>query len=158
MEIGRGIGFVLGLARPAAHQSHHIHDVIVRFIELCLREVWKQAIVAAVTIHNDDLLATVARHLIGGLLQQLELKSRTVSHRAWFVLRLKNLPEIIFRKNDRVFLLRRIQRRVAHVQQIVAQRQMRSMFLQDAERQQTHTLTTRNGIAELSRAQLLPMG
>ncbi len=46
----------------------HIDDIVVGLVELRLREVGEQAIVAAVTVDDQDFLAAVAGHLIGGLL------------------------------------------------------------------------------------------
>src|SRR5207249_11937517 len=119
------------------------------------REVGKQAVVAAVTVHDDDLLAAIARHLVGRLLQQLELQSPAVGHRAWLVFRLKDLPEIVLGKDDRVFLLGGIERYVSHVEQIVAQWQMQPMFFQYSEWEQARALCAGDGIAELGRGQFL---
>jgi len=45
-----------------------------RRLELRLREIGEQTVVAAVAIHDDDLLAAVPGHLVGRLLQQVELQ------------------------------------------------------------------------------------
>src|SRR5690349_22453383 len=126
-------------------------------IQLCLREVRKQAVVAAVAVDDNDLLAAVAGHFISGLLQQVKLKPRAVGYRAGLVLCLEDLSKIILGKDDCVLLLRRIQSGVADVEQIIAQRQVEPVLLQDAERQQAYALSARNAIAELRRAELLPM-
>ena len=52
---------------------------------------------------------------------------------AGFVLGFKNLAEIIFRKNDCVLLFGGVQRGVADVQQIGAERKMRAVFFENAE-------------------------
>ena len=64
---------MLRLARAGARDSEHVDDVIVRCLELRLGEERQQAVVAAVPVHDDDLLAAIPRHLVRGLLQQLEL-------------------------------------------------------------------------------------
>src|SRR5438874_644218 len=47
----------------------NVNHVIMRLVELRLRKVREQMLVPAVAINNDDLLAAVAGHLVGGLLQ-----------------------------------------------------------------------------------------
>src|SRR5678815_5108601 len=54
------IRLVLRFARSAARQPLHVHDVIVRRLELRLREIGQQAVVAPMAIHDDDLLATLS--------------------------------------------------------------------------------------------------
>ena len=49
----------------------------------------------------SDLCAAVRRHLTSGLLLQLELSLRAVSDRARLVLRLEDLPEVIFGETPR---------------------------------------------------------
>src|SRR5207245_2767279 len=157
MHIRRRIRFVLRLTRAAARDSQHVHDVIMRRLELRLREKGEQAVVAAVTVHDDDLLAAIAGHLVGRFLEQLELQSPAVGHRARFVLGFEDLPEVVLRKNDGVFLLGGIECDVAHVEQIVAQGQVRPMLLHDAEWEQTSTLGPGDPVLEIGRRQLLPM-
>src|SRR5712691_731414 len=71
--------------------------------------------------------------------------------------RFENLPKVVFGKDDGVFLLGGIEGGVAHVEQIVAQWQMRAVFLQYAEWEQARTLRPGDAVAELGRRQLLPM-
>src|SRR5439155_75804 len=47
----------------------------MRRVELRLREIRKQAVVATVTVHDDDLPAAIPCHLVGRFLQQFELQS-----------------------------------------------------------------------------------
>jgi len=110
-----------------------------------------------VPVHDDDLLATIPGHLVGRLLQQVELQSPAVGDRARLMFRLENLPEIVFGKDDGVFLLGGIERCVSHVEQIVAQGQMQPMLLQNAEREQAGALRPGDGVVELGRGQFLPM-
>src|SRR2546430_13965915 len=56
-----------------------------------------------------------------------------VGDRAWLMFRFENLPEVVLGKDDRVFLLGGVEGGVAHVEQIVAQGQMRAVLLQNAE-------------------------
>jgi len=78
----------------------------VRLVELRLREEGKQMLVSAVAVDDDDFLAAIARHLIGGFLKEFQLKFHAVRDGARLVLGFKNLAEIIFGKNDGVLLLR----------------------------------------------------
>src|SRR5438094_5863601 len=85
------------LCRPAgavAFAVKHVHYVVLGAGHLCLREEGKQVFVSAVAVHDDDFLAAVARHLVGGFLQQFQLELHTVGHRTGLVLRFKNLSEI----------------------------------------------------------------
>ena len=112
----------------------------MRLLQLRLREERQQMFVAAVTIHDDDLLATIARHLVGGFLQELQLHLGAVSDRAGFMHGFKDLPEVIFGKHYSVFLLGGVQTDVANIQQIGAQGQVSTMLLQNAEWQQASTV------------------
>ena len=113
----------------------NIDHIVVRLIELRLREEWQQVFVAAVAVDDDYFLAAVARHLVGGFLQQGELHLAAVGDGSGLVAGFGDLSEIIFGEDDGVFLLGGVQRGVADVEQIGAQRQMRSVLLQDAEGQ-----------------------
>src|SRR5277367_3146498 len=64
----------------------HVDYVIVRLIELGLREIWEQVFVAAVAIHDDDFFAAVAGHFVGGFLQQLQLQIGAVGDGTGLVL------------------------------------------------------------------------
>jgi len=72
----------------------NVDHVVVRFIELGLREVRKQALVAAVAVDDDHFLAAVASHLVGGFLQQGELHPAAVSHGSGLVTGFGNLAKI----------------------------------------------------------------
>ena len=129
----------------------------MRRVELRLREIRKQAVVAAVPVHDDDLLAAIPGHFVGRLLQQFELQPPAVGHRARLLFRFGDLAEIVLRKYDRVFLLGGIEGDVPHVEQIVAQWEMRPMLLHDAEGQQARALRPGDAVLEFGRRQLLPM-
>jgi hypothetical protein len=60
------------------------------------------------------------------------------------------------REDNSVFLPHSLQRSVAHVQQIRSQRQMRSMFFQNAKGQQTRSLRLLHAKPKISRRQFLP--
>ena len=110
-----------------------VDHVVVWLVELCLREVWQQAFVAAVAVDDQNFLAAVAGHLVGGFLQQGELQVAAVGYRAGFVAGFDNLAEIIFGEDDGVFLLGGVQRGVAYIEQVGADGQVRAVLLQDAE-------------------------
>src|SRR6185437_765874 len=58
---------------------------------------------------------------------------------------LEDLSKVILGKDDRVILIRRVQRGIAHIQQIGSQRQMRTMLFENAEWQQACALGTLGG-------------
>src|SRR5882672_8315901 len=144
-------------AGAAAFAVEDVHDIVVWLIHLRLREEGKQVLIAAVAVDDDDFLAAVARHLVGGFLKQPQLKLHAVGHGARLVLGLKNLAKIIFGKNDGVLLLRGVQRRVAHVQEIGAEREMWAVLFQNAEWEQTRALRLLNRQAEVRCRQLFPL-
>ena len=109
------------------------------------------------TVHDQDLLAAVARHLVGGLLQQGQLKPAAIGHGAGLVLRFRDLSEVVFGKNDDVFLFRGVQSGITHVEQIGAQGEVRSMLLDDSEWQQTRALRTLDAFAEISGGEFFPV-
>src|SRR5882672_1506465 len=150
-------GFFRGTAGAAAFAVEDVHDIVVWLIHLRLREEGKQVLVAAVTVHDDDFLAAIARHLVGRFLKQLQLKLHAVRDGARLVLGLKNLAKIIFRKNDGVLLLRGVQRRVAHVQEVGTQREMRAVLFQNAEWEQACSFGLLDRQAEVRCRQLFPL-
>src|SRR5256885_1097141 len=91
-------------AFAAAPASEHVDDIIMWAIELALGKIRNQVLISSVAIDDDNLLASIASHLIRGFLKQAKLQLHAVGHRAGLVLRLENLPEVIFRKNHSVLL------------------------------------------------------
>src|SRR5580698_7201593 len=81
-----------------------INDIIMRSLQLRLREIREKILVTAVTINDDDLLAAVPAHFVGGFLQQIKLHVHAVGNRSGFMPRLSDLAEIISRKNDGIFV------------------------------------------------------
>jgi len=65
------------------------------------------------------------------------------------VLRFKNLTEIVFRKRRTgVFLLDRMERGVADVEEIGAERKMRAVFFKNAEGKNANAFGLSDGVAE----------
>src|SRR5207253_9965821 len=124
--------------------SEDVDDIIVGFVELRLREEGEKAVVAAVTVDDQDFLAAIARHLVGGLLQQSELQVAAVSHGSGFVARFGDLAEIVFGEDDCVFLLGGMERGVADIEKIGAERQVGTVLLQNSEREKTCPLGAMN--------------
>ena len=152
---------VLRGGRPGTfslRKSEDVNDVIARRRELCLREQREQAVVAAVTIHDQDFLAAVARHLLHGFLQERELGAQAVGDRSRLLLGFEDLPEVVLGKDHGVFLLNRVQRGEANVEEVSAQREMRTMLFDDAEGKQTDSLRLVNGLHEVGSRELLPLG
>src|SRR5216684_1722612 len=64
-----------------------------------LREKRKQMVVPTMPVHDENVLASIARHFVGCLLQQLQLQLGTVGHSSWLVFRFKDLTEVVIEKN-----------------------------------------------------------
>ncbi len=94
-------GFFPGAARAIALANDGVNNIVVWFVELRLREVGNKAFVAAVAVDDEDFLATVAGHLVGGFLEKPELEVAAVGNGAGLVLRFENLAEIIIREKRR---------------------------------------------------------
>src|SRR5882762_9373660 len=130
----------------------------MRLVQLRLREKWNQVFVAAVAVDNDYFFAPVAGHLISGFLEQMQLQIHAVRYRSGFVLGFEDLAEIIFGKDHRVFLRRSLQRNVAHIQQIGAEREMRSVLFQNAERKKARALGLLDSRTKIRGSKLFPFG
>ena len=108
-------------------------------------------------VDDENFLAAVARHLVGGFLQQRQLQVAAVGDGSGLVARFGNLAEIIFGEDDGVFFLGGVQRGVTHIEQIGAQGQVRPVFFQNAEGQQASSLRTMNALAEVGGGQFFPV-
>src|SRR5467141_1504401 len=128
----------------------------MRLVQLRLREKWNQVFVAAVAVDNDYFFAAIAGHLISGFLEQMQLQIHAVRYRSGFVLGFEDLAEIIFGKDHRVFLRRGLQRNVAHIQQIGAEREMRSVLFQNAERKKARALGLLDSRTKIRGGELFP--
>ena len=142
-------GFLGRTAGATAFADYSVDDVVVRLFELRLREIGDEALVAAVAVDDEDFLAAVAGHLVGGFLEKLELEIAAVGDGAGFVLGFEDLAKIVFRKNDGVFLLGGVKRGVADVQKIGAERKMRAVFFENAEGEDTDAFGLSDGVAEV---------
>src|ERR1700746_1246378 len=127
----------------------NIDNVIVRLVELCLREIGKQAFVAAMAVDDENFSAAVAGHFVGGFLQKIQLNLPTVGDGAGFVLGFEDLPEIIFRENNGEFFFRGVQRGVANVDQIGAEGKMRAVLFQNAEGEDAGALGKFDGVVKM---------
>src|SRR5580704_17889236 len=87
----------------------------------------------------------------------MELNVDAVSDRAGFMLCLKNLPEIVRRKNHGVFLVGTVFGRIPNIEQVGAERQMRPVFFDKPERQQTDALRLLNPFYKVSRSEFFPL-
>ena len=76
--------------------------------------------VSAVPVHNHNLLAAIARHLVCRFLQEIELYMHAVGHSPRLLPRFGDLSEIIRGEDQRVLLLCGMLDRVAHIDQIGA--------------------------------------
>src|ERR1700751_319073 len=143
-------------ARRSLHQPQHVHHIIMRFFQLALSKVRQQMLIPPMPIYNQNFLAPIARHLIRGLLQKLQLQLRTVSDGPRLMLSFEYLPKVILRKNQSILLSSRLQSRITYIQKIGPQGQMRTMLLQNSKRQNTSPLRLANSRPEIGRRQLFP--
>src|SRR5260370_37422490 len=111
----------------------------------------------AVAVDDQDFLAAVASHLVRGCLKQCQLQIATVGNGAGLMTRLGDLAEIILREDHGILLLSRMQCRVTRIEQIGANRHVRSMLLENAEWQQARALRTLDHLEEVWSRQFLPM-
>ena len=67
---GASGGFHRGASRCVVVREtvEDVDDVVMRQLQLGLREERQQVFISAVSVHDDNLFAAVAAHLIGGLL------------------------------------------------------------------------------------------
>src|SRR5262245_17601951 len=104
-------GVVIGgllQSRPSGRTQirlKYIYDKVARRRKLRLSKERKQIIIPAVSVGDNDLLAAVAGHLVGGLLQQIELQPWAISNRARLVPGFEDLTKIILRVDNRILLL-----------------------------------------------------
>jgi len=85
-------------ARRRLHSAEHIHHIVMGLFQLALSKERQQVFVSAVPVHDDDLLTTVARHLVGGFLQQLQLELPAVRNGTGLVPGFKDLAKVILGK------------------------------------------------------------
>src|SRR6516225_478284 len=114
-------------------------------------------LIAAVAVDDENLFATVAGHFIGSFLEQLQFEWGAVCDGSRFVLRFKDLAEVVLGKYHRVFLLGSVYGCIANVEQIRTKRQMRPVLLENAKRKNTGALRFLNGSAEIVGGELLPL-
>src|SRR5215469_1155690 len=108
-------------------------------------------------VDDYDLLATVARHLVGSFLQQVQLQPSAVGNGPRLVLGFEDLSEVVFGIDNRVLLCSTMERHVADVDQISAERQLRTMLFDDAKREEAGALGLLNRFHKVSRGQFLPL-
>src|SRR5438270_12291590 len=80
-----------------------------------------------------------------------------VSHSTGSVLGLENIAEVALMKYHRVLQIGRMQSRIAYIEQIGSQGQVRSMFLQNAKGQQACALGLLNSATKVRGSQFFPI-
>src|SRR5580765_2558597 len=135
----------------------YVDDIVMRLIKLRLCEKRQQAVIASVAVDDQDLLTSIARHLICRFLEEGELQSAAESHGAGLMFGLCDLSEVILREHDRIFLLSSVKCGVANIQQICSERQVWTMFLDNPKGKQAYALGTMNPFAEVGSSEFLPM-
>ena len=86
----------------------------------------------------------------------MELQRGAVSHSAGLLPGLKDLAEVVIGKNDCVFFLGSVERGIARVDEICAERQMRTVFFNDAEGQNARVLRLFDAVGEIGRGEFFP--
>src|ERR1019366_3630182 len=158
-----GVHAALGFQRrPSGNifvgQTKNIDHVIARGGQLRLREKRQQAVVAAMTVDDQNLLASIAGHLFDRLLQKHELCGQAVGNGPGLLLRFEDLSEIVFRKNHRILLHDSVHHCKPHVDEVGPERKMRSMLLDDSERKQADTLGLMDSLHEIGGSEFFPLG
>jgi hypothetical protein len=110
-----------------------------------------------VTVDDQNFLAAVAGHLVGGFLQQGELQGAAVGHGAGLVLGFGDLAEIVFGENDGVFLLGGVQRGITDIEKVGAERKMWAVLFQDSEGEQARPLGAMNSFAKVGGGEFFPV-
>ena len=116
---------------------------------MCLAEERQQRLISAVAIDDHDFLAAVAGHLADRFLQQRKLRGEAVGQGAGLLARFEDLPEVVFGEDDGVLLFHSVHHGEANVEQIGAERQMRSVLFDDAEGQNADALRLVDGLHEI---------
>src|SRR5205085_4534332 len=80
----------------------------------------------------------------------------TISDGAGLMLGLKDLPKVVFGKDNSEFLRHSSKAEVAYIEKVSPQRKMRSMLLQNSKRQQASTLRVLNSLQKIRRSKLFP--
>src|SRR5215469_3790835 len=137
-------------------QAEDVDHVVARRGQLRLSEERQQRLIAAVTVHDNDFLAAVARHLLHRLLQQGELRREAVRDGAGLLLRFEYLAEIVLGKDDGVLLLDGVHHGEPHVEQVGAEGQMRAVLFDDAEGQHAHALRLVDGADKVGGGEFFP--
>ena len=123
-----------------------------------LREQRQQAFVAAVAVDDEDFLAAVARHLLHRFLQQRELRAQAVGNGSGLLLGFEDLAEIVFGEDDGVFLLDGVHHGEADIEEVGAERKMRTMLFDDADGEHADALRLVDGLHEVGGGELFPLG
>lgn len=87
--------------------------------QLGLSKEREQILISTITIHDDDFLTPVPRHLVGAFLQQVQLQLPAAGNRAGFVAGFKDLAKVVFRKNYSILLISGVQSGVANIRRSV---------------------------------------
>src|SRR6185437_6383033 len=116
-----------------------IDCIVASFFQPGLNEITDQLGVAAMTVDDDDLVETVACDLVTGGFEEIPNdalgKRKATGHMPGLV----DLTIKIIGEDDGIFLLRRPRGPFSHLDQIAADRHVRSMFFQDTDREDTGT-------------------
>ena len=110
-----------GAARLVRTSGVDINDVIVQCGELGLGEERQKMVVAAMTVDDQDFLAAIARHFIGGFLQEFELQFGAISEGAGLVFGFEDLAVEISWKDDGEFLGGGVFGEIAHIDEVGAE-------------------------------------
>ena len=154
--VGIDLRHLSGAIGRRGRAERNVDDIIVRGGELGLGEIREQVVIAAVTVRDQDFLATVAGHFVGGFLEQFELQMLAIGDGSGFVAGFENLAEIIFGEDDGIFLRDSVEDGVADVDEVGAEGEMGAVLFNDAEGEDADVLGLREGFDEIWGGEFFP--
>jgi hypothetical protein len=139
-------------------QTEDEDDIVAGAGELGLGKEREKAVVAAVSVDDDDFFAAVAGHLGDCFLEEGELGGEAVGDGAGLLASFKDLAEVVGREDDGVLLLDGVEDGEADVEEVGAKRQVGAVFLNDAEGEDADALGLVNSGDEVGGGEFFPLG
>src|SRR5579883_880534 len=104
-------------------------------LNLNVREILQERVVAAMTVDDQNLVAAIARHFLRGLLQEIELQALAIRDGSGLMLGFEDLTEVVLGEDHGIFLPGGIQARVPYINKVRPQRPGWAVLFDDSERQ-----------------------
>src|SRR4029079_17397355 len=135
-----------------------VDDVVALVFELRLHEEAQEVRVPAVAVHDEDLLEAVAGDLGARRVEQVPDQPRRQRKRARLVPGLVDLPVEVVREDDGVFLLHGTSDQVARLNEIRANRRVRSVLLENADGQNGRLVRLLESLGPVARGEVVHTG